>query len=263
MTRTTATVLALLSLAAPAVSQTDGRGAKELFYDPAGANVESARPAATPAAPSSTSTPTHRPRSPEAVQRLGSGTRRPVSLPASSKAQTARKTLGLSYWIELVQEQGNAGVQVSNTRVFRSGERIRLHFLGNMDGHVALIQLGSSGTGQLLFPNPGKGLTDTQLTAGQERILPNDAAWFRFDDNPGTERLIVMFARSRDDLDSFPLRPSMDKDSTASVIQTAKDLRGSKDLLIETEAQAASEVGTYGVSLSGQPVILEIALQHR
>lgn len=246
-------LLAFCYLAGPVMAQADPAGAKELFYDPVGASVESIRPDTS--RPTSTAGPGRGPRI------VKNGRRQPDVI--RQEDATPNKTLGLSYWIELVEQSGSPGIQVADSRVFRSGERIRLHFQSNADGHIALLQLGSSGAGRLLFPNTEQGLIDTRLAAGQERILPSDTDWFRFDGTAGTERLIVMFARTREQLGGSSGEPELDETGIGSLLQAASEHRGSKDLVVERESLAASEVGTYGVSLSGQPVVLEIVLQHR
>jgi hypothetical protein len=173
-----------------------------------------------------------------------------------------QRVLGLSYWVELEGPKGQPGTQVTNQRIFRSGERIRLHFRSNAEGQIALLQLGSSGTSSFLFPDAEKGITDTSLAADQDRILPDASKWFTFDYHPGTERLLAIFAKSQADVDSLSIGPGMDSKATETVLQTARKERGSKDLVIETETRNASEIGTYGVTRSGKPVILEIDLKH-
>jgi hypothetical protein len=168
----------------------------------------------------------------------------------------------LSYWIELVDPQGGPGQQVTDQRVFKSGERIKIHFSSNADGQIALLQMGASGGASLLFPDTAKGLTESRITAGQDRVLPGGSHTLRFDERAGTERLLVVFARRQEDVDALPIGPTMDPKAAQAVLQTAENLRGSKDLIVETETQSVSEVGTYGVTLSGKPVILEIALKH-
>jgi len=235
-------------------------GAKELFYDPAGDNLSSASREKTLAKEASgkepagntavkrTNTPAAAPSPRRAVQR--------VSNPA------AQKILGLSYWIELEGPKGQSGTQVTNQRIFRSGERIRLHFLSNAEGQIALLQLGSSGNSSFLFPDAEKGLTDTSLVADKDRVLPDASAWFTFDNRPGTERLLAVFAKTKADADSLSIGPAMDAKATEQVLQTAEKQRGSKDLIIETETRKAAEIGTYGVTRSGKPVILEVELKH-
>lgn len=252
-----AVVLAALVWPAAAIGQEPIPGAKELFYDPVSAS-------ATRVSPGSTEKPPATKPPAKSTQPVRSReTRRSPNLPPTPETRASQKVLGLSYWVELQGASGAADTQVTGQRVFHSGERIRLHFLSNADGNIALIQLGSSGTSQVLFPDPGRGLTDSRLVAGEDKVLPDDASWFRFDQKPGTERLIVLFARGREDLDRFPLRPSLDSKQTEDLIQNTRHVQGSKDLFVETETKKAGEVGTYGVNVSGQPVVLEIVLEHR
>jgi len=186
-----------------------------------------------------------------------------VKLPPTPEAQASQTALGLSYWIELASSDTGPGTQVTERHVFRSGDRIRIHFRSNANGHIALIQLGASGTSQFLFPDPESNPADGSLTADQDKILPNDSAWFRFDQKPGTERLIVLFSRERQELDSLPHRSNMNEEETKGLVQSVRHVQGSKDLFIETETKTAGEVGTYGVNVAGKPVVLEIVLEHR
>jgi hypothetical protein len=55
----------------------------------------------------------------------------------------------------------------------------------------------------------------------------------------------------------------MDGAATQAVLKTADRIRGGKDLILETETENASEVGTYAVNLAGRPVVLEIQLRHQ
>jgi hypothetical protein len=171
-------------------------------------------------------------------------------------------TLGLSYWIELDAGHGTT-TQVTAARVFHSGERIRLHFRSNTEGYVMLVQVGASGTAGELFPNPEKGLFDSHLAAGQDRVLPQESSWFRFDNQAGTERLLAFFARKAEELEAFPVRPRMDSSAAQTMVASTEVARGSKDLFIETETEKASEVGTYAVNTRGKPIVLEILLKHR
>jgi Domain of unknown function (DUF4384) len=270
-------LIIVLSLYAPAGAiaeegTTPAAGAKDLFYDPAGGAVSvkvppPSPPSPAPAAssdggqpPAASSNPTKAiPADPGRPGTVKPRLRGPVTLPASASRTAATKNRGLHYWIELEEP----GRYVSDHEVFHSGQRIRLHFVSNSDGQILLIQLGASGTSSLLFPNPGRGLADNRLQAGEDRILPSDAHWFRFDANAGTERLLVLFARDAAELQRFPVKPQMGPAETKEVLQTANHIEGSKDLVIETETRAVSEIGTYGVNLKGEPVVLEISLQHR
>ncbi len=206
------------------------RGAKDLFFDTAGDEIL-------------------------AVDVL------PPPLPGISGATNTQfpaavNTLGLSYWIELLDENGGPGRRVTNQRVFRSGEAIRLHFVSNRTGRISLLQMGPSGRSSVLFPDPAKGLTDNILVAREERVLPRESAWFRFDNNTGEETLLAVFAEDQQDLD-MTLRP---ESLGGTLIASAPS--GSKDLVIEVEAQSVSTTGTYAVNMKGQPIVLEIILRH-
>jgi hypothetical protein len=255
------------------------KGAKEIFFDPTDGSVVSASRgnAFVPPIPpsqskkSATAPKTGGTAGPRLAQKPKPSQPRPTNQTDLASNQDGSRrpiravngpALGLSYWIELVDKDGQ-GQQVTGDRIFRSGERIRLHFLSNGDGNIALIQLGSSGTSSVLFPDPAKGLSDGRITAGEDRILPTESAWFRFDKNPGTEKILVLFARAQQEIDNFEIQPRMDAGATQAVIKRVDYVRGGKDLILETETRNASEIGTYGVNLAGKPVVLEIELRHQ
>lgn len=166
---------------------------------------------------------------------------------------------GLSYSIELVEAPGAQPVRVSDKRVFKSGERIRLHFKANATGAVTIIEVADSGTSSILFPNVASHMTDNILRPGIDRPLPGERAWFKFDNHPGVERLLILFARSQAELDrKFSTNPNMDVRTTAILVETAKSSAGSKGLTIDSE-----EDGLTMSNTTGAPLILEIDLKHQ
>jgi hypothetical protein len=267
-------VLFLFAGLAIAGEQSTTRGAKELFYDPEDRAVISTTTTTTtvttPVPASASAAPARRSRSQTQAQApaqrapvqpvYDDSGRRLANVPVKDSGVRAK---GLSYWIELVDVSGGPGVQVTDSRIFKSGERIRLHFRSNSDGRISIVQIGSSGTSSILFPDPAKGLSNNVLQANQDIVLPSPTHWFRFDENKGTERLLVFFAGNQQQLDTtFPTQRSMDPVATLALLDTAKTASGSKDLLIETETQTVSEIGTYAVNLAGNPIVLEIELKH-
>lgn len=234
----------LWTAAACAQHQQSVTGAKELFFDPQHDGVaDAARPGrakqAHPARP-----------------RLDGG-RRIAEIATGAAAQ---RNVGLSYWIELVGAPDQSASFVTDAHTFQSGDRIRFHFRSNSDGRLLIVQLGSSGTSSILYPDPARGVTDNTLRANEDRVLPK----FRFDDQAGTEKLLVLFARNQDELQRiFPTQRQMDTTQTAALVSLTTQASGSKDLLLETETDQASEIGTYGVNVAGKPVVLQIVLKHR
>src|SRR5689334_6040207 len=174
------TVLALFAAAACLATDGSVTGVKDLFYDPAQASTVSVKVPVPPRPPANS-------RGTQTPPALKPVARRSVNLPAENSTKVDNKNRGLHYWIEL-EDQGGEGYYVSDQYVFRSGQRIRLHFVSNTSGRILLIQMGASGTSSLLFPDLSKGVSDNRLKVGEDRVLPGESFWFRFDSNPGTER---------------------------------------------------------------------------
>lgn len=234
------------------------RGAKEIFWDPNRPPVEEARapvPAGTGKRGGTTSAASHATHATEHVR---------TASRADGRAPTSQPfPAGIRYWIELVDPGQPAGTPVTGDRVFHSGDRIRLHFSGNSDGRIMILQLGSSGTASVLYPDPRKGIVDNAIVANVDQVLPTPQHWFRFDDQAGTERLLVLFARSQRDIEeTYHVRPQMDAIATAEILETIEGPRGRKDLRIETETADPQRIGTYTVSVDGKPVVLQIVLRH-
>jgi hypothetical protein len=221
-------------------------GAKELFGGGHEPSVVLSDTLASNDEPPPASAPERRPSRP--------AKKKPAATPA------APRVFGLSCWIELVEGAGQAGSQVTDSRIFKSGERIRLHFQGNSDGYIAIYQFGASGTASKLFPNASIGLAKNHLRADTDNILPSEKHWFRFDATAGTEKLMVVFAKNQADLDrTVPDRQALDSFETAALLDSAKRLAGSKDLVIETVESEA----TYAVNKANNIVMLELELEHR
>lgn len=264
------TLIALPFVCGSLLADTSTQGAKELFYNPmdgsvvSGSRLNSPKPSPGKPKPGPSAVVSKKKPAGSQVAQQGArpkdkpDDRRPIVQEAESKTSP----LGLSYWIELVGQDGT-GQQVTDSRIFRSGDKIRLHFRSNADGNLALIQLGSSGTSGVLFPDPAKGLDDSRINAGEDRILPKESAWFRFDNTQGTEKILVLFARSQQELENFSIQPSMDTTATKAVMGNVDRIRGGKDLVIEMETEKASEIGGYAVNLRGKPVVMEIQLKHQ
>jgi hypothetical protein len=182
-----------------------------------------------------------------------------ISIGRSEGTLSDDERFGLSYWIELNDASGSPAQTVTDQHAFKAGDRIRLHFKSSADGTISIIQIDSSGTSSVLFPDGRRHLTDDALRVGMDRALPSEKFWFKFDSHPGTEKILVLFARNRTELDrAFPTRPEMDERTTATLIATAKTSAGSKGLSIDAES---SELTVSNAN--GAPLVMEINLTHR
>jgi len=124
--------------------------------------------------------------------------------PARPAATAAVSPSGpLTYWIELLEAPVGPGPEVTERRIFHSGEKIRLHVRSTRDGFVSLVQVASSGALNVLVPRSPKSTpADTRVRANEDRVLPADTYWFAFDDTPRTERLLLLFRPTQQAFDN-------------------------------------------------------------
>lgn len=153
---------------APAAPSSPG-GAKALFYGSSGATLR-----------------------PDAA-RQGAAAGRPLPLPPQAPATAPGEYMGVTYWVELVEPNGQQR-RVTADHVFRSGDRIRLSVQSNRDGALALINLGSTGRATPLFPAAGQEAS-AAIRAHQVYQIP-PRGHLRFDHNPGEETLILILSPS-------------------------------------------------------------------
>lgn len=199
-----------------------------------------------------------------------------VRTQAPAKAQNKRATqkkeqrprsesyLGLSYWIDLLDQRGKY-VRTTTSRVFRSGDRIKLNLRSNRNGYLYVVGLGSSGTSRVLFP-------DSEDVANGIKAKTTYAVPFstnlKFDDHPGEEKLLVLLSQR-------PLPQMRQGGQRVLPVQETRELMasaemsGSKDLVLEEEVpETAIEPARYAVvpvsALGDRGVLtLHINLKHR
>lgn len=78
---------------------------------------------------------------------------------------------------------------------FVSGDKIKLAFDVNFEGHVALLNLGSSGKFNLLYPFKG---ADSSISSDDAEILipGGKDTWIKFDNKVGTEQISIVFSKN-------------------------------------------------------------------
>jgi hypothetical protein len=74
---------------------------------------------------------------------------------------------------------------------FRAGDKVRFHFETNFNAYVKVINVGSTGALQLLYPY--RRAPELALK-GKDNVIPQGDLWFEFDRNPGTEQLAFVFS---------------------------------------------------------------------
>ena len=239
---------ALLAIAGMAEEQT---GAKALFHDPtSGVAIQSSR---TPA--------------PGGPRRAPQTAAKPAAAPAS----------GLMYWVELLGPNGQV-LRVNSSRMFKSGERIRLHVTSNVPGRLTIMQSQDAEPFSPLFPTAAT--ADNRVEPLRETVIPGPKAWMRFDKRPGQIRLLMLLdsdaprelmARANP-VPQQPVAsaPPASHPHANELERLAESLRGSKALVIESDESpgaAADYVVLKPTAASASPsaaqkLAVEVRLQH-
>jgi hypothetical protein len=143
------------------------------------------------------------------------------------------KALAVMTWVKLVDETGGMK-EVSPTRMFKSGERIRLSVRPNKDGYLYVVSLGSSGRAGLLFPRKGQ---SNLVKAGQTYETPDRN--IRFDSTPGAEEVMIVLAAeplNKVKIANTEVPTASDNGvSDSSTWQRFAMATGAKDLLVEDD----------------------------
>lgn len=190
----------------------------------------------------------------------------PKSTPETS-APVKDEYMGMEYWIELLGKDGQKR-RVTTDRVFRSGDRIKLHVQSNRDGYLYVVNTGSTGRTYMLFPSPAAGMGSNAIRANVTHQIPA-TSYIRFDDNPGEETLLVMLSPAP--MGDAP--PAVDRQTASLSTEDAARLlmnaqaKGAKDLVIEVDARSAQPASYAVVPLAslgdGAMITMRIKLKHR
>jgi len=223
-------------------AQTDGR-AKDLYYGytPRRERRQTTRP--TTATTTTTTTVSTQRTTPSNRRTRTSRNRRTDS---NTVSPTPTGLPGTKVTIELMR---NGKLSFVNPYFrFRSGDKIRLRLKTNFEGYVTVLNLGSSGKINLLYPVQG---SDNYVTPTTDYQIPQGSGWIVFDNQPGTE--IVSVIMSEDKLEGLE---SLDNNSD----YFRKD-RTSKDLFVQTSGNDFYAV--FREQQTGSNVGFTLKLKHR
>lgn len=232
----TAVILGLISFA---VGAAETRGAKAIFVDvTSGVQVQGNVPGSEARARSQNRSRSNRPAKREAT----------AAVPQAS---------GLMIYLELLSPSGQRS-RVTPDRIFHSGERILMHVTSSMDGDIAVYQRNPDGSATMLFPDPRVNNGSAFIAKGVDTVLPSPGAWFRFDDQIGTEHLTIVLKPHR----SAETPPAIRVASYDQLQQAG----GSKGLMLETE-NSGPEQAMYVMRPVGsghaEDIVVSVALNHR
>jgi len=263
--------------------------ARELFYgagrkvapapNPSGSQATKTAKSGTPASQGTNS----------ATDKAATGTAgRPLpEAPAPAAINVAYTPLGLRY--SLLKRTGAGQYEETDIdSTFRSGDGIRVSIESNDDAYLYLVNKGSSGSWNVLFPSSQIDNGNNHVQARRRHELPAGGQ-FTFENPPGEERLFIVLSREPEpDLERLiyslsgpgPKPNSSDQPKILSVKLINDDLIGrlrkavaARDLVFEkvddrTHDQTPSrpEKAAYVVNASaslGGRVVADLSLKHR
>lgn len=193
--------------------------------------------------------------------------------PPHAKRSYVAKTAAVSYAglkYQILRKTANgAEAPVDPDSIFHSGDRIRFIFESSIDGYLYVVQKGSSGRWNVLFPDPRVNQGKNSIQKVQKYDVPV-GKWFIFDSTPGSEQIEVFLSRSAmKELPGFE-RPMMNVETVPeSVVDELNNKVNSRDLVFEKDsesgkstAQAPEAVYVVNRQESGQAVVVTITLRH-
>jgi hypothetical protein len=116
----------------------------------------------------------------------------PRSIPAITQAAVSSKYVGISYKLVLLRDDGRFSI-VPKSRVFMSGERLKLLVRTNKPGYLTILNIGTSGNTNVLFNDYVEGMSMHEIPK---------AGNFRFTGDPGSEKLLIMLSGNPNPLGS-------------------------------------------------------------
>ncbi len=111
---------------------------------------------------------------------------------ASAFSQTKRLGEGPNRMeLSLDRHEGAAWRAVDPGLVFAKDDRVRFRFRANFDGYLYVMNQGTSGNYETLFPRQDTG-EQNRIEAGVEYVVPATRGWFRISGPPGHDILYWM-----------------------------------------------------------------------
>ena len=144
------------------------------------------------------------------------------------KKLSISKYMGIEYWIDREGVDGKIS-RVSTKHVFHSGERFKLSLKSNTNGYLYVLNFGSSGNTNVLFPRTNT--ADNYIRAFEPYSIPYNS-FLKFDATPGEETILVML--SPQPITDIPTTSPESKTTYAQYTSFTSNA-GAKDILLEDD----------------------------
>lgn len=187
---------------------------------------------------------------------------------------SAEKTKGQKLGLGLTlfgRDANGLSVRVDPSRVFRSGERVRVLVETNTDGHLYIFNTTDGGKPVMIYPNAELDEGGNYIQAHVPFEIPSSTAtserlrWFTFDKNEGYERLYFVFTREplplipiEDDLVNYckqgegrcPIKPEVQVWAKIQTEQNAPVKVVKSDKYGKTQTAIEQDATSRGIGLS-------------
>jgi hypothetical protein len=88
--------------------------------------------------------------------------------------------------VTVQREESTGWRDVNPATVFEAGDRLRFHLSANFPGYLYVMNQGTSGAYELLFPRSDTG-SDNRIEAAKEYTVPASQGWFKVSGPPGQD----------------------------------------------------------------------------
>ena len=188
--------------ASAALAHAQQSSARNVFWSASDLVQVSANPGAKPAADRPETSPPKKPATtttharphvePELVAKNGYGEQPQL-------VRVSDEQIGIRYAL-LLRDTDSQYKEVSPATIFHNGDHLRLSVMANQPGYLYVIEKGSSGGWKAIYP--GKHASDNgeatnRIEPGRVYQVPDGKGSFRFDQNPGQEKLFLVLSRQR------------------------------------------------------------------
>lgn len=155
----------------------------------------------------------------------------PAPTPVASPTPTPAPTVEVAIY----RNKKNAPMEkVGGDFLFRSGDQVRFGVRASQSGRLILLQKGSSGALNVIYPDKRITGGSDAITAGTELLIPQEG-WFTFDKKAGSEVVYALFSPEKDllmasveaaaGLAGKPAQADLEKQVLAQLNARARDLQ--------------------------------------
>jgi len=156
--------------------------------------------------------------------------------------------------------------QADPALVFSSGDHLRFRVSSNLPGYLYVMNHGTSGGYELLFPRSDTG-NDNRIEAAKERVVPSSDGWFKVNGPPGHDVIYWVVSPVELGRTYRPLPPPPSKTDLPPSFHPRCDdaIFKSRGDCVDTSAgfKEAKPGEKLPDNLTGAPVVYELRLAHQ